>query len=190
MFGLSQLSATKLKTHFQTTLPCPQNDQHYEFQLDVNIKLLRNTSCRWLSLTLQPEEFKSLGRAHSIYFFWRNAEVDNEINESCQCTAFIHHNQFLDPKDTDIQKRDRFQKIIMISNGSYLQNILSINDRAHANYQALTDWRILLKCRWCLWTAMNCRFRRGIISAIQVLFSESFVLRVLYAHSYNGCTCI
>jgi hypothetical protein len=37
---------------------------------------------------------------------------------------------------------------------------------------------------------MNCRFRRGIISAIQVLFSESFVLRVLYAHSYHGCTCI
>ena len=50
-------------------------------------------------------------------FFLRNAEVDNEINESCQCTEFILHNQFLDPKDTDIQKRDRFQKIIMISNG-------------------------------------------------------------------------
>ena len=31
--------------------------------------------------------------------------------------AFILHNQFLDPKDTEIQKRDRFQKIIMISNG-------------------------------------------------------------------------
>ena len=80
-------------------------------------------------------------RAHSICFFLRNAKVDNEINESCQCTAFIHHNQFLDPKDTDIQKRDRFQKIIMISNGSYLQNILSINDRAHElpSLDGLTD---------------------------------------------------
>jgi hypothetical protein len=46
LFWLSQLSAKKMKPHFQTTLPCPQNDQHCDLQLDVNTELLRNTSCR------------------------------------------------------------------------------------------------------------------------------------------------
>ena len=82
-------------------------------------------------------------RAHSICFFLRNAKVDNEINESCQCTALFT------TTNSSIRRIPTFRREIVSRKLSwfptavlsYLQNILSINDHAHElpSLDGLTD---------------------------------------------------
>ena len=116
---------------------------------------LHVADCVWLFRNLNR-----FGTGPFNLFFLRNAEVDNEINESCQCTAFILHNQFLDPKDTDIQKRDRFQKIIMISNGR-VELLAKYSFDKWSCARITKPWRIDGYC----WSAVDACERRWIVDS-------------------------